>query len=105
VCRRTQYDEKGGKRSIRTKYRVSDRVISGHRDQRSEVTSGKLWISSWSIGIWGDGESACVSVCFKGSGFCYDKGSAQANADDEAIHVGPHCISHDKKASVLPKTL
>ena len=30
-------------------------------------------------------------------GFCYDKGSAQANADDEAIHVGPHCISHDEK--------
>ena len=45
----------------------------------------------------GDGESACASVCFKGSGFCYDKGSAQANADDEAIHVGPHCISHDEK--------
>ena len=35
----------------RTKCRVSDRVITGHRDQRSEVTSGKLWISSWSIGI------------------------------------------------------
>ena len=80
-----------------TKYPVSDRVLSGHRDQRSEVTSGKLWISSWSIGIWRDGESACASVCFKGSGFCYDKGSAQANADDEAIHVGPHCISHDEK--------
>ena len=56
----------------RTKYPVSDRVISGHRDQRSEVTQ---WIPSWSIGIWGDGESACVSVCFKGSGFCY--GSAR----------------------------
>jgi len=37
----------------RTKCQVSDRVIGGHRDQRSEVTSGKLWISSWSIGIWG----------------------------------------------------
>jgi hypothetical protein len=24
-------------------------------------------------------------------------GSAQANADDEVLHVGPHCISHDEK--------
>ena len=45
----------------------------------------------------GDGESACVSVCFKSSGFCYNKGGAEANADDEAIHVGPHCISNDEK--------
>ena len=24
-------------------------------------------------------------------------GSAQANADDEVLHVGPYCISHDEK--------
>ena len=27
-------------------------------------------------------------------------GSAQANADDEILHVGPYCISHDEKGQV-----
>jgi hypothetical protein len=56
----------------------------------------------------GDGESACVSVCFKGSGFCYNKGSAEANADDEAIHVGPHCIracTHNSQYPLIRKPI
>jgi hypothetical protein len=83
----------------RTKYPVSDRVISGHRNQRSEVTSGKLWISSWSIGIWGDGESACVGVGFEGSGFCYDSGGRSP------FMLVPTALVTTKKASVLLKTL
>ncbi len=53
----------------------------------------------------GDGESACVSVCFKSSGFCYNKGGAEANADDKPFMLVRTALVTTKKASVLPKTL
>ena len=38
----------------------------------------------------------CLSAV---AAFVMITGSAQANADDEVLHVGPYCISHDENGS------